>query len=102
MLQGDPVSSVRDRVPHRVEGALRIVDGHVLQHCCVPHKGIVPMFHLWQTQEKLRLWTAESRRWSVHLEMGQFQHSLLFKGMEVWVPKCCQHQRSTSAETEEM
>lgn len=93
MLQGDAVSSVRDRVPDRVEGALRIVDGHVLQHCGVPHKGIVPKFHLPKTEGKLSLWTAKFGRRSAHLGTWQFQHSLLLKGREVWVPSCCQHQR---------
>lgn len=94
MLQGDPVASVRDSVADGVEGALRIVDGHVLQHRCVPHKGVVPMFHLCQAEEKLRLRTFKSRRRSVLLEMGQFQ---LFKGSEVLVPNCCQHQRCPDA-----
>lgn len=84
MLQGDAVSPVRDSVADRVEGALRVVDGHVLQHRRVPHKGVVPVFHLWQTEGKLRLWAATSGRRPVHLEMGQFQHNLLSKGSEIW------------------
>lgn len=46
VLQCDPISSVRNRVPNRVERAVGVVDGHVLQHRRVPHKGVVPMFHL--------------------------------------------------------
>lgn len=46
VLQRDPVSSVRNRVPNRVERAVGVVDGHVLQHRRVPHKGVVPVFHL--------------------------------------------------------
>lgn len=46
VLQGDAVAPVWCLVPHSVEGAVLIVDTHILQHCHIPHKGKMPVLHL--------------------------------------------------------
>lgn len=80
VLQGDAVSSVRDRVPDRVEGALRIVDGHVLQHRGVPHKGIVPKFHLPKQRESLGYGLPSLEGGQHTWEPGSFSTALERKG----------------------
>lgn len=46
VLHGDAVATVWRVVAHGVEGAILVIVGNVLQHCCIPDETKMAIFHL--------------------------------------------------------
>lgn len=46
MLHGDAIAAVWCVVAHGVEGAVLVIVGDVLQHCCVPDETEMAVLHL--------------------------------------------------------